>query len=129
MTPQTIAYAYGFDMLGATFDLLERKKIIINTRPVKHTLLMTMHVNQGGSITEITINKDLEPYLVESILSVKEGDQVKSYDQPGSSLGAYIYQFDNDQLLIKNQEKLYNDIINQIKIEPYELYSRQDYKG
>lgn len=129
MTPQTIAYAYGFDMLGATFDLLERKKITIHTRTVKHTLLMTMHVNQSGRVIEISKNTDLEPYLVESFLSVKGGDMVKSYDQPGSSLGAYIYQFENDQLLIKNQDKLYDTIINQIKIQPNDLYSRQDYKG
>ncbi len=116
MTPQTIAHAYGFDMLAATFDLLERKRVVIQTHPAIHTMLMTMHVNDSGTISSIVRDQDLEPFLVEAHLSVKEGDSVKSYDQPASSLGAYIYQFPDDTLLTKNRDDLYHRIIDQIQI-------------
>jgi len=116
MTPQTIAHAYGYDMLSANFDLLERKKIRIHPHKVIHTLLMTMHVNQDGRVASIVRDPDLEPFLVEAHLSIEEGDFVKSYDRPGSSLGAFIFQFPDDTWLTVRKTELYDRIINQIHV-------------
>ncbi len=116
MTPQTITHAYGFDMLKATFDWLEGNEINLYTHHPRHTMLVTVHVNKTGQIVEISEHQDLVPFLIEAHLYVKTGDFVKSYDQPGSSLGAYIYQFENDFLLKYKANELYDKIIDQITI-------------
>ncbi len=123
MTPQTIHHAYGFDMLAANFDLLERKPVVIQPHAPRHTLLMVLHVNQSGRVSQISYEDRLAPYLVESSIQVKSGDWVKSYDQPGSSLGACIYQFEDDHLLRFKKEELYHSIIGQIVLDQAESAS------
>ncbi len=117
MTPKIISYAYGFDMLKATFDLLEQKKVQIPDQPVKHVLGVTVHTNRSGYVSAIMPHPDLQPFILESHVDVKIGDHVKSYDQANSSLGVYIYGFDDISWLTTRREELYVCITSQIVVD------------
>ncbi len=117
MTPKIISYAYGFDMLKATFDLLEQKKVNIPDQKVRDVLGVTVHTNQNGYVRAIQPHPDLQPFLLESHVDVSIGDRVKSFEQANSSLGVYIYGFDEPSWLTTRREELYACITSQIVVD------------
>jgi biotin carboxylase len=114
LTPQTIYYSSGFDMLGASFDLLMGIPLNIPAEPAKPAICFTLHVNQDGKFNGIQLDKDLMPYVVEEHIFVNPGDLIKSYRNEGSTLGVYIFRFDSMEQLNPLLAGFYDKVVQSV---------------
>jgi biotin carboxylase len=99
LTPQTIFHSSGFDMLGATFDVFMGQPLKLPEQSPRPAICFTLHVNCAGIFQGINLDKELIPYVMEEHIYVRPGDLVKSYKSAASTLGVYIFKFqDMDQV-------------------------------
>lgn len=115
--PQAIYHSIGFNMLEALFNFILNKKISFSNQVQKPCIIFTIHSNTEGLFNSFELDPDLKPYLVESHIFVKPGDQVHSFDKPGSSLGSLIFSFENMKEAERTLQTLYQKVIGGLHLE------------
>lgn len=93
LTPQTIAYSCGFDMLKATFDFFQLGEANVQLKEITPSICFALHVNRGGRLKEIKFDPSVEKYIIEKHIYVKPGDHILPYSSPGSTIGTLILSF------------------------------------
>ena len=95
LTPQTIFYATGFDMLQATFAYFLHGDVKVNSPDIRPAINCAMHTNRKGILKQVAIDDSLRDYIVEQHLYVKPGDEILPYSFPGSLIGVLIMRFND----------------------------------
>lgn len=116
MTPQTINHSAGFDMLAATFDLFMGHPVKLSSQPAKPAICFPLHVNQDGIFQGINLDRELVPYVVEEHIYVRPGDRVRSFKNPGSTFGVYLFRFDDQEQLNPLMNGIYDRLIGSIGV-------------
>lgn len=116
LTPQTIFYSCGFDMMKATFDQILRESINIKLKEATPSVCYALHVNKAGEFRGINLPKGLYRYVKEKHLYVSPGERVKPYSEPGSTIGVLILSFPDFNIADKYVNHLYKIVQSSIKI-------------
>jgi biotin carboxylase len=93
LTPQTIKYSTGFDMLKASVDQILNIPISISTKKITPSVCYALHTNCTGIFQRLELPPKLNRYLKEKHIYVSSGDLVKPYSEPGSTIGVCIFSF------------------------------------
>jgi len=109
-TPQTIYHSVGFDMLKASFDFLLNGEVDIQLHESKPTVSFILHSNENGRLEQILLDSDFLKFVAEKNIYVKPGDDVKSFDQPGSNLGVVILKFNSFEEFDSVYPNLYENL-------------------
>jgi hypothetical protein len=75
-----------------------------------------VHAQKNGVLVDIDLAEELKPFLVEKQVNANPGDQVKSYAESNSSLGMYIFQFDDQTQLQAVLPGIFDKINNGVKV-------------
>jgi len=95
LTPQTIFYATGFDMLKATFEFFLNGDVKVNAPNIRPAINYALHTNRKGILKQVAIDDSLGDYIAEQHLYVKPGDEILPYSFPGSLIGVLIMRFND----------------------------------
>ncbi len=95
LTPQTIYYATGFNMLKATFDFFLNGSVKTQGKKHRPAICCALHTNQEGRLKKVAFDEVLNKHIAEKHLYVEPGEEVLPYSQPGSTIGVLILQFNN----------------------------------
>jgi len=117
LTPETIAYSTGFNMLKATLDYFEKGSVNVQIKKIHPAICFALHTNQPGIFDNIQYAPHLTNYLAEKHIYVKKGDSVKPYSEPGSTIGVLIFTFPDMDTAEKIIKTLYTDILSGIKLK------------
>lgn len=113
-TPQTIYHCVGFDMLKASFDSLLNQHIDIQLHDFKPTVSFILHSSQSGRLNQIQLNSHISEFVVEKNIYLKPGDEVKSFDNPGSNIGVVILQFNDFDEFDTVSDHLYKNLTQSV---------------
>jgi len=114
LTPQTIYHSCGFDMLKATFDWLINSNIEIIASRTVPSICFALHTNEYGIFKELKLGHDLQKFIAEKHIFVHEGEPVKPYSEPGSTIGVLIFKFQNFEQVDKIKDTLYEAVQSSI---------------
>lgn len=117
LTPQTISYSSGTDMLNLTFDLLLNNPLEISSARRLPAVSYSLHTNEPGVFKEFRIEEELQPFVKEIHLYVQPGDKVQPYSEPGSTIGILILLFPDIDCADKHLYDLYETIQSSIKLQ------------
>lgn len=115
--PQTIFHSTGFNMLEAIFDWILWEEVNISRIEQKPAICFTLHSNKNGIFDFFKIDEGLAPFLIEEHLYISTGEPVKSYNQPGSSLGALIFKFDDSEQVDEHLDNFYQQVLDGIHLK------------
>lgn len=93
LTPQTICYSTGFDLLSASLSLLFNEQIIVPKKKTKPSICYALHSNKEGKFKDIRLDESLIKYVTEQHIYVQAGDVVRPYSEPGSTIGVLLFSF------------------------------------
>lgn len=117
LTPQTILYSCGFDMLKGTFDQVLKESIKIKLKEVTPSVCYALHTNRAGVFRGIKLPEELNRFVKEKHLYVSPGDWVKPYSEPGSTLGVLIFSFPNFDIADTCLDNLYQSVQESVILE------------
>lgn len=116
-TPQAIYHAVGFDMLKATFDWMLNQPVQLDLYTPKTTVSFIIHSNSPGKFDSIEFDSELSEYIAEVIIYSEPGDQIKSFDEPGSNIGVVILKFNDFDEFEAVDDDFYQRMINSVRIK------------
>jgi len=91
--PQAILYATGFDMVKASLDVMEGKKILIPDQPRKCSAYYAIHPDYAGNLIHLSLSEKLKPFVREFHQYVQPGEKVKSFYEANAAIGIIILSF------------------------------------
>ncbi|MBQ7080909.1 MAG: ATP-grasp domain-containing protein [Fibrobacter sp.] len=95
---EMLRYATGVDLItactrAAVGDPVEN----VEQKPYKgHWAEVILHADREGFFAGLSIAKEIEPYVVERNLWVKEGDHVKAFNGANNAIGTLVFNFPED---------------------------------
>ena len=95
--PKAIQYATGFDMLSASFDLIEGRKIVVNENKAKPSAYIALHSEEDGVLEKVEISNKIQPFIKEQHEYVKIGSPVKSFQGANAAVGILLLAFSSIQ--------------------------------
>ena len=105
---EMLRYATGVDLItactrAAVGDSVEN----VEQKPYKgHWAEVILHADKEGAFKELSISKEIEQYVFERDLWVKEGDQVEAFNGANNAIGTLVLQFDTSEQLDKTLKSL-----------------------
>ena len=91
--PQAIQYATGFDMVKASLDVMEGKKILIPDQPRKCSAYYAIHSDYDGILLHLSLSEKLKPFVKEFHQYAQPGEKVKSFHEANAAIGILILSF------------------------------------
>ncbi|MGY6546360.1 MAG: ATP-grasp domain-containing protein [Cyclobacteriaceae bacterium] len=104
--PQAIQHATGFDMVGAIFDLMEGKKVIISEKKNFPVAYHAIHSSGCGILDSITIDAELKRRLVFQKLYKKKGDEILPFTGSNAALGILLFKFESVEEMVDKMSKI-----------------------
>lgn len=108
--PQAISYATGFDMVKASLDIFEGKKVSVEISSTISVAYYVIHSDKAGIFMGLTISNQIQAYIKEAHQYVATGDLVKPFSGSGNALGLLILAFDNRLLMNHMIDNIENHI-------------------
>ena len=108
--PQAIMYATGFDMIDASFNLLEGNKIIIPQHQTIPSAYIALYSNHSGVLDNIEINKEIQPFVKEFHQYIKIGENVQAFTGANAAIGIVLLSFDSTQQMDYYTQNIFNFI-------------------
>lgn len=97
--PQAIQYATGFDMVKASLDVLEGKKIDLPARTQKCSAYYAVHSDTEGELVHLSVHDGLKPFIREFHPYIVPGGRVRSFSGANAALGILVMTFnDRDEM-------------------------------
>ena len=91
--PQAIQYATGFNMVEATLDMLCNNEVIIPSDLGYYSTYYALHSNVSGILSEISLSKEITPYIKEFHQYRFPGDKINLFSGSNEALGVLLLQF------------------------------------
>ncbi|AZI66637.1 ATP-grasp domain-containing protein [Kaistella daneshvariae] len=93
--PLAIKYATGFDSLAATFDLIENKKITIQTNEIVPSAYIALHSDVDGILQNIYFSEKIKPFVRDFHQYIQVGEIVRSFTSADLVIGIVILTFNS----------------------------------
>jgi biotin carboxylase len=91
--PQAILYATGFDMVKASLDIMEGKKILIPEQPRKCSAYYVVHSDCDGRLLHLSLSEKLKPFVKEFHQFAQPGEKIKAFHGANAAIGIIILSF------------------------------------
>jgi biotin carboxylase len=95
--PQVINYATGFDMICASLDLFENKKIIILNSKKNHAAYYVLHNDKEGVLKDISLAEEIKKYIKEFHQYIHPGGKVYSFQGANAAIGVLLLLFSSQE--------------------------------
>lgn len=105
---EMLRYATGVDLITACTRAAVGDSVeIVEQKPYEgHWAEVILHADKEGAFKELSISKEIEQYVFERDLWVKEGDQVEAFNGANNAIGTLVLQFDTSEQLDKTLKSL-----------------------
>ncbi|WP_031435254.1 ATP-grasp domain-containing protein [Methylomarinum vadi] len=106
--PQILNYITNFNMVKALLDVLENKIIEIPDIPIKHGAYYVIHSNTTGTLSGLSINSKISPFIKEFHQYINLGEKVIPFTGANAAIGILLLTFNNREEMkyyIKNMKK------------------------
>ncbi len=92
--PELLRMATGVDLIGALVDAALGEPVDLTPRPEPAFVANYMlHSPRAGLFREVTLSDTILPFVVDQVLSVTSGDQVRAFERATDSLGTLSLRF------------------------------------
>jgi len=82
-------------MVKATLDVLTDSKIIITPNLNKFSANYIIHSEKEGKLEELSIDKELNPFVKEFHQYCIKGDKINSFQDSNAAIGLMLLQFND----------------------------------
>ncbi len=97
--PQIINYATGFDMVGATLDILMGKKVLWQPARRENAAYYVIYSETDGTLDRLVISNKLKPYIKEYHQYIKSGGKVSSFQGANAAIGILLMTFNDHETM------------------------------
>ena len=122
LTGHSIYHHSGVDMLAAHFDFLEGNEVHLGKVSSVPTLFYVLFSNNDGVFKDFTLQDGVRYCIAEKRIFKRKGDTVKSFNEPGSDVGALVLTFKTLEYLQQCKDQLPGKISESLLID----YSSED---
>ena len=93
--PQVINYATGFDMVSASLDVIDRRKVQCHSKGQGNTAYYVIHTEHNGILNKLSLNTVITPFVKEFHQYIQPGEKVISFQGSNAAIGVLILLFNN----------------------------------
>lgn len=91
--PSAVRYASGFDSLAASFDLMDRKSIVVPNASVSPSAYIALHSEVDGTLKNISFCDKIKPFIRDFYQYVPSGEKVRSFSAADAVIGILLLTF------------------------------------